>query len=109
MAKRTEAEWELHEFPRENKLQAYVMKRLKNLAGVKPINISDRFNAGISDVLVCYDGKFIAIELKVGDNTPTALQLDFLNDIENAGGITGVAYNWRQVKEILSRAGYRWD
>lgn len=41
---------------------------------------------GVPDLLICYNGKFIAIELKVGLNKPTALQLKHLELIERAGG-----------------------
>jgi len=43
--------------------------------------------AGIPDVVVCYEGRFIAIECKAGSNQPTALQLREIAAINAAGGI----------------------
>lgn len=107
--KRTESDWETHRFPREAKLQDYVIKRLKKLPEIKVIKIADRFTKGISDLLLCVRGKFVAIELKVGSNKPTKLQLYFLEEIKNAGGIVGIAYTWGGVKDILRKAGYPID
>ena len=42
--------------------------------------------AGISDFHALKDGKFMAIETKYGNNTPTVLQDKFLDNIELAGG-----------------------
>jgi penicillin-binding protein-related factor A (putative recombinase) len=42
---------------------------------------------GISDLIACYKGKFIAIELKAGNNKPTEYQLTFLEQVKKAGGI----------------------
>ena len=41
---------------------------------------------GVSDLLVCYKGYFIALELKVGDYTADPLQISYLQKIRNAGG-----------------------
>ena len=42
--------------------------------------------SGVPDIIVCYRGKFIAIECKAGDNVPTALQNRELERIYNMGG-----------------------
>ena len=41
---------------------------------------------GVSDLLVCYKGFFIALELKVGDYTADQLQISYLQKIREAGG-----------------------
>lgn len=43
--------------------------------------------SGIPDFLCCCKGKFIAIEAKTRGNSPTALQMRELTEIETAGGI----------------------
>ena len=103
--KRTEEEWGLREFPLESKLQAYVMQRLKGIEGGHFFKIADRFTSGISDIIGCHHGVFIAIELKVKNNEPTKLQEAFLDKIWLSGGVGGTAYNWRDVKNILRSAG----
>lgn len=41
---------------------------------------------GVSDLLVCYKGFFIALELKVGEYQPDPLQISYLQKIRDAGG-----------------------
>lgn len=103
--RRSEIEWEAHKFPRESALQAYVMKRLKQIEGGHFFKIADKFTSGISDIIGIYAGRFIAIELKVGYNKPTALQSLFIAVINKCGGVAGVAWNWGEVKSILFKAG----
>lgn len=104
--KRPEAQWEVHEFPLERKLQEFVVKRLRKAPGILVMNVSDRANSGYSDLILNVNGKFVAIELKVGSNKPTALQLDFLKKVRESGGLGGVAWNWGEVKTILRHTGY---
>lgn len=41
---------------------------------------------GVSDLLVCYKGYFIALELKVGNYKPDPLQISYLQKVRDAGG-----------------------
>ena len=41
---------------------------------------------GVSDLLVCYKGFFIALELKVGSYQPDPLQISYLQKVREAGG-----------------------
>ena len=88
-------------------LQAYVVK---HLAGHKPsivvVKVTKANVNGVSDLLLCVLGKFVAIELKVEDNKPTLQQIAFLKNVKAADGITGVAYTWGEVKRIIMEAGY---
>ena len=43
--------------------------------------------SGIPDIIVCFIGKFIAIECKAGKGQTTALQARELSRIHKAGGI----------------------
>jgi Holliday junction resolvase len=52
---------------------------------------------GTPDLLICYRGRFIALELKAGDPNlakyaPTTMQLQQLQAVRNAGGIAFVAH-----------------
>ena len=47
--------------------------------------------SGISDIIGCYNGRFIAIECKAGKGKATALQERELIAICNAGGFTYIA------------------
>jgi len=42
---------------------------------------------GVSDFVVCYRGKYFAIETKYGANVPTRLQRVFGGRVTNAGGV----------------------
>lgn len=44
--------------------------------------------SGVPDIVACYQGKFIGIECKAGDNKPTALQLRELDKIADHGGVS---------------------
>lgn len=57
--------------------------------------------AGVPDFLVCYNGHFHAIELKLPGEQPTPIQVLELRDIARAHGTAGVATSWRQVCDIL--------
>ncbi len=58
---------------------------------------------GIADVIgVLKDGRFIAVECKVGKNKPTQFQKDFLEDITKRGGVGIVAYDLDDVVNALS-------
>lgn len=41
---------------------------------------------GVSDLLVCYKGYFIALELKTGNYQPDPLQISYLQKVRDAGG-----------------------
>ena len=47
---------------------------------------------GTPDLLMCIAGRFVAWELKVGDNVADALQKYHLEEIKKAGGIARVVY-----------------
>lgn len=48
---------------------------------------------GISDLLVCFQGKFYAIEVKVPGNKTSIFQEEFLQNVRRAKGIAFVAYS----------------
>ena len=41
---------------------------------------------GVPDLLVCVAGRYLAMEVKVGKNKPTPIQLRRIEEIEIAGG-----------------------
>ena len=51
------------------------------------IKVQQVCKVGDPDILMCYRGRFIAWELKVGKNKATPLQQYKLDEITNAGGI----------------------
>lgn len=66
--------------------------------------ISDRFNKGISDILCCVGGVFVAVELKADDGTASPHQVLFIEDVVKHGGIGGICYTVGQVAELIQAA-----
>lgn len=76
-----------------NSIGAYVYKTMGGLFT----------KSGIADLLVCYKGYFIAIELKAKDGKPSALQIYNKKLVERAGGISIILYPqyFNKLKEFL--------
>ena len=58
-------------------------------------------DAGTSDIIACYRGRYLAIECKIGRNKPTAKQIDFLDSVREAGGIALVSWDIDSVIQLL--------
>jgi hypothetical protein len=60
-------------------------------------------NTGTPDILACYRGRFLGIEVKAGKNKPTLIQLSNLRRIEKAAGVALVINetNLDDLKECL--------
>ena len=56
---------------------------------------------GVSDILAIRNGKLIAIEVKVGKNKPSNVQLEFIEKINENGGIAFLAYSLNDVIKAL--------
>lgn len=88
----------------ENKIKAYLKEKgawfIKYWAGAQYTK------SGVPDLLVCYKGKFIAIEVKAENGKPSELQLYNLRKIEEAGGMSFLLYprdfdNFKNIIENL--------
>ena len=58
--------------------------------------------AGIPDIIVCYRGRFIGLECKVGKNKPTVLQAVTIRPIIQAGGYAVVVRTVEEVRQIIT-------
>lgn len=56
---------------------------------------------GISDLLICYKGRFIACELKTETGKPSFHQLCFIERIKKCGGIAGVCRSLADIWNLL--------
>lgn len=56
---------------------------------------------GEPDLILCYAGRFLAVELKVGSNKPTRIQSHRLNQWREAGGAVCVCYSLKQFVEFI--------
>lgn len=62
--------------------------------------------AGIPDIILCTDGHFVALELKIKGRNPGSrfkLQLHILEQIRKAGGTASVCYSVEDVKKMLDK------
>jgi hypothetical protein len=59
--------------------------------------------AGIPDILACYRGWFIGLEVKQPGEEPSPLQRKVLNEIERAGGIALVVSTVAEVASLLAK------
>jgi hypothetical protein len=76
---------------------------LKRIPKCWVFKTNERSVCGIPDLIGLINGKFFALELKVGYNKATNLQLYTLNQIIKAGGLAYVVYpeNLDEVMEEL--------
>jgi hypothetical protein len=49
-----EKQLESYDFPLESKFQSYVLQRLSQIEGAKFFKVSERYVAGVSDIIGCY-------------------------------------------------------
>ena len=94
--------------PPEARLVAKIQKLLEE-KGARPFKIvgsEEGFQeAGIPDLLVCYRGAFIGLEVKQpgAENNLRPRQKHVLRQIEDAGGIAEVVSSVEQVRRLLAK------
>ena len=79
------------------------MNYISSIGGlpIKFNNMGIYAKAGVSDILACIKGRFVAIEVKRPGNKTTAVQLQFIKAINNIGGLAFWADNLQDVKDKL--------
>jgi hypothetical protein len=86
----------------ESEVQAKILNFLRAQNNLVVIKVIVATTNGTADILVCYRGRFIAIEVKRDINSkPDPLQVEFLNDVINAGGQAIVTSSVKDVQLIL--------
>lgn len=59
--------------------------------------------AGIPDIILCFNGRFIALEVKNETGKPTDLQKNTIKKIRAAGGTAEVVRSVSDVKTLLKK------
>ena len=59
---------------------------------------------GVSDVLACYEGKLIAVEVKIGKDKLSPEQEGFQRSIQSAGGVALVVDSFENFKSQFASA-----
>lgn len=93
-------------WPKEGELQSFVLKRLRAMPEIAVVKVIQATENGVSDILLCAKGRFIALELKSAKGKPTALQVLFIHKVIRAGGHANVCKCWPDVARVLADAGY---
>lgn len=75
-----------------SQVQGKIIKYIFAMGGYA-VNVITASKAGTSDLLACIEGRFFSIECKVGKNKASALQLEKLNEVRQAGGVGMVVYS----------------
>lgn len=88
---------------KETAFKERVLKYLKTIPNLYVRKINQVALRGMPDILICYKGHFIAIELKVGNNKADPLQEYDLEMVRVAGGTAFVLTpeNFNYIKEII--------
>lgn len=77
----------------ESKVKSRVKKILTEYDAYYAMPVTGGYgNSGVPDFLVCYEGRFYAIECKANGGKTTALQEKHLADIRAAGGVSLVIH-----------------
>lgn len=90
---------------RESNLQKQIINHLRS-QGDYVFNVvgSPRQQKGTPDLLVCHNGLFLALELKISTGVESAMQLLQRRLITNAGGIAEVVRSIPDLESILRSA-----
>ena len=86
----------------EQAIQSEIIKHLKSI-GAYVIKVSAATKAGIPDIICCYKGRFIAIEVKRPETKTniSPLQVANITMIINAQGEALVAWDKEMVKTFI--------
>lgn len=86
----------------EAAFQEEAIKLIESMGGkVTKVHVSAYQSQGEPDLICCYKGRYVAFELKIDDNKPSALQLEKIEDIRRAGGIALPVWSINEIKETL--------
>lgn len=86
----------------EQQIQKKILDFLDGI-GCYTIKVVNANKSGVPDIVACYDGKFLAIEVKRPEaiNTVTKLQEYNLALVTSKGGYSSVATSVEDVKEFI--------
>lgn len=65
--------------------------------------------SGIADILGCWSGQMVAIEVKMPGNKPTPAQCGFINNIKETGGLAFIAYTLDDVLDFIKEHSHTKD
>lgn len=88
----------------ETAIKDKIMKHLKGLPQCYAVKIwGNHTTIGQPDILACYRGRFLALEVKRPGEQPTEIQRATLQKWADAGAVAGVVRSVEDLKEPLDR------
>lgn len=78
------------------------VKEMLDLMGALIVRESKATKRGVSDLLVCYRGRFVAIETKDDTGAPSPHQNKFIQCVKAAGGKAAVVRTVQQAFNLLT-------
>lgn len=86
---------------KESIIQAKIIRYLEKDLGCYIVKVIKATKSGVCDLLICYDGRFIGIEVKTPSTRENTSPLQRVNIdlIHKSGGIAFVACSVEDVKE----------
>lgn len=85
----------------EQRIQTRILRELKK-RGIYAVKIITASRNGVPDILCCYRGRFIGIEVKTPKGRLSAAQDFHLKLIDKAGGVAVIARSWEDVFNALN-------
>ncbi len=85
---------------KEQQLQAQIIRYIQAKGGYV-VKVVQATKAGVPDIICCYKGKFYGIEVKVGYNNASAIQIANIQAINSAGGAGIIAYSLEDVSSVI--------
>ncbi len=88
----------------ESIVQTRIINYLKTVPGLHYFKVAQGpySRGGVSDIICCYQGQLLAIEVKRPGGKPTVLQEKFIHDIRAAGGVAIIASSLDEVKATVN-------
>ena len=86
-------------------VQLKILKYLNSLPDCWAIKVISANQRGVPDILGCYRGRFIGLEVKSASGKPSKIQQVQLDAIKKAGGIAEVAVSLQQVQKLCEEFG----
>jgi hypothetical protein len=87
--------------PSEAAIQTRIVEYLNRLPRSWACKFPGVLRRGVPDMLVCYRGQFLALEIKRPGQEPTALQRAVIGQIHGAGGVAEIVHGLDEVRQIL--------
>lgn len=92
------------EAPTEEAVLLKNVKEMLDLMGALVVREAAATKRGVSDLIICYRGRFVAIETKDDTGVPSPHQNKFILNVRDAGGVADVVTTVEQAFALLLRA-----